>query len=600
MPLRDDLLNPIPGENPSGESLRYAPVFDKIKEARRADDDAPQGEWQFERKTADYALVIKLAGEVLATKSKDLQIAAWLTEAILRKEGFQGLKAGLDLIKVLIETFWDTLHPELDDGDAEMRAAPLEWLGTRMESALRSVPLTRGGANWFQFKESRVVGYEATADTDAKAEARNAAIAEGKTSGEAWDSAVAATPKAFYAGMEESLDGVLEVIESLNALGEEKFGDVAPSFGPMRTTVEEIRHTVHGLLQKKREVEPDEGAEAPASEAEPASQEEPPAAPGAPAKPKPRGGPIAAEPADQDDAFQRVTAVAGYLRRNDAASPLPYLLLRGLRWGELRAAGTDVDANLLEAPPTGARQALKKAANDSDWPQVLELGEAAMGQPCGRGWLDLQRYVFRAANELGYYQVASAIRAEVNALLADYPALRQASLLDDTPAANPETQAWLDEIAPAPPAEAAYAQPVLEDATEAAWASSDGKPEAIDANDLALQAARSGRPQEAIEILSRESMAEKSGRGRFQRRLQLAQLCISMGYERIAHPILEQLAAEIDSRGLEGWEAASTVAQPLALLYRCLEKLDTAPELKQKVYDRICRLDPLQALACGR
>ena len=35
MPLRDDLLNPIPGDNPSGESLRYAPVFDKIKEARR-------------------------------------------------------------------------------------------------------------------------------------------------------------------------------------------------------------------------------------------------------------------------------------------------------------------------------------------------------------------------------------------------------------------------------------------------------------------------------------------------------------------------------------------------------------------------------------
>ena len=131
----------------------------------------------------------------------------------------------------------------------------------------------------------------------------------------------------------------------------------------------------------------------------------------------------------------------------------------------------------------------------------------------------------------------------------------------------------------------------------------DGRPEAtaaMDANDLALQAARSGRTQEAIEILSREAMAEKSGRGRFQRRLQLAQLCMSIGYERISHPILEQLATEIDSRGLEGWEAASTVAQPLALLYRCLEKLDTAPEMKQKVYDRICRLDPLQALACGR
>jgi type VI secretion system protein ImpA len=606
MPLRDDLLNPIPGENPSGESLRYAPVFDKIKEARRADDDAPQGEWQFERKTADYALVIKLAGEVLATKSKDLQIAAWLTEAILRKEGFQGLKGGLELIRGLIENFWDTLYPELDDGDAEMRAAPLEWLGTRMESALRSVPITRKGANFFQFKESRVVGYEAAADTDAKLEARLAAIAEGKLSGEEWDGAVAATPKAFYAGMEETLDGILEVLETLNTLGEEKFGDVAPSFGPMRTTVEEIRHTVHGLLQKKREVEPDEGAEAPVSvEEEPASAEEAQAAgrplgPAPPGKPKARGGTLAAEPVDQEDAFQRVTAVAGYLRRNDPSSPLPYLLLRGLRWGELRAAATDVDANLLEAPSTGTRQALKKAANDSDWQQVLELGESAMGLACGRGWLDLQRYIFRAANELGYYQIAAAIRAEVNGLLADYPALRQASLLDDTPAANPETQAWLDEIAPAPPAEGAYAPAAMEDATQASWAAPDGGPEIVDANDVAMQAAKSGRPQEAIEILSREAMAEKSGRGRFQRRLQLAQLCMSMGYERIAHPILEQLASEIDSRGLEGWEAAPSVAQPLALLYHCLEKLDTAPDLKQKVYDRICRLDPLQALACGR
>jgi type VI secretion system protein ImpA len=598
MPLRDDLLNPIPGENPSGESLRYAPVFEKIKEARREEHEAYPEEWQVERKTADYPLVIELTGEALANKSKDLQLAAWLTEAILRKEGYPGLKAGLELIRGLIENFWDTLYPELDDGDAEMRAAPLEWLGAFMEPALRSVPLTGKGANWFQFRESRAVGYEAAADTEAKMAARNAAIAEGKMSGEEWDGAVATTPKAFYAGMEETLDGTLEVLESLKAIDADKFGDAAPSFGPMRTTIEEIRHTVHGLLRKKREVEPDEGAEASVAEESgeaPATEEETPAARG----PAPRR-PIAAEPADQDDAFQRVTAVAAYLRRNDPSSPLPYLLLRGLRWGELRAAGTDVDASLLDAPPTSTRQALKRAANESEWQQVLELGESAMGLPCGRGWLDLQRYVFRAANELGYYQIASAIRAEVNGLLADYPALRQAELLDDTPAANPETQAWLDEIAPAPPAEAAYAPPAMEDATEASWAAPDGQPETIDANDLALQAVRSGRRQEAIEILSREAAAEKSGRGRFQRRLQLAQLCMALGYERIAHPILEQLASEIDSRGLEGWEAPSTVAQPLALLYRCLEKLDAAPDLKQTVYDRICRLDPLQALACER
>src|SRR5919112_2765721 len=109
MPLRDDILNPIPGENPSGENLRYAPVYEKIKEARRQDDDAPQGEWQTARKVADFKTVIKLAGEAVATKSKDLQLAAWLTEALLNTEGFGGLNSGLSLIKGLIENFWDTL-----------------------------------------------------------------------------------------------------------------------------------------------------------------------------------------------------------------------------------------------------------------------------------------------------------------------------------------------------------------------------------------------------------------------------------------------------------------------------------------------------------
>ncbi|MBS1860035.1 MAG: type VI secretion system ImpA family N-terminal domain-containing protein, partial [Acidobacteria bacterium] len=75
MPLRDDLLQPIAGDNPSGVNLRYDPVTDKIKEARREDINAPQGEWKTSLKTADYPQVIKLASDALAKKGKDLQIA---------------------------------------------------------------------------------------------------------------------------------------------------------------------------------------------------------------------------------------------------------------------------------------------------------------------------------------------------------------------------------------------------------------------------------------------------------------------------------------------------------------------------------------------
>src|ERR1700678_1768725 len=97
MPLRNDLLKPISEEQPSGENLRYAPVYDKIKEARRDDDDAPQGLWQRERKLADWALTIKLIGETLATKTKDVQLVAWLAEAMLKREGIGGLRDVTDL-----------------------------------------------------------------------------------------------------------------------------------------------------------------------------------------------------------------------------------------------------------------------------------------------------------------------------------------------------------------------------------------------------------------------------------------------------------------------------------------------------------------------
>src|SRR5438094_8971564 len=111
MPLREDLLTPIAGDNPSGQNLRYAAVYDKIKEARRKEDPVSQGDWQRALKEADYPLVIKVATEALKRNSKDLQIAAWLTEALVYEEGLLGLAAGLDLLRGLLERFWDTVYP---------------------------------------------------------------------------------------------------------------------------------------------------------------------------------------------------------------------------------------------------------------------------------------------------------------------------------------------------------------------------------------------------------------------------------------------------------------------------------------------------------
>lgn len=609
MPLRNDLLNPISAGNPAGENLRYAPVYDKIKEARREEDDAPQGEWKRERKVADWPLTIKLASEALATKSKDLQLAAWLAEAMLNREGVAGLREVLDVIRGYVENFWEGLYPELEDGDAEYRAAPLQWIGDRLEMPLKRTPLTRSGLNWFQYKESRAIGTEEAADSDEKRQARLDAIADGKIPQEQFDKDFEETSKKFYANLLDAYDGAIESVSALGQVCDEKFGDVSPSFGTLSRALEEVRQTAYILLQAKREKEPDEPAAASESEPEPIVEEayeEPQAAPplaaaaaAAPARAR-RPGILAAEPVDREDAVSRVVSAAKFLRQQDPYSPAPYLMLRGLRWGELRASSADIDQTLLAAPPSEWRQTLKRLSLEGNWTEVLEAAETVMGMECGRGWLDLQRYVGRACSELGSYYdpIGAAVISGVRALLADYPNLAQLTMMDDTGTANAETQAWLKEhVLTAPGSEQPAYAPTAYQEEAIAETGANAPPDAFE---LAMQAARAGRAQDGIELLMRELAQERSGRARFHRKVQLTQLCVSTGNDAIAYPILQDLAAEVERRKLEDWESPDLIAQPLALLYRCLAKNGSHEEERQKLYSWICRLDPLQAMNIAR
>ena len=106
------LLEPISPERPAGEPLRYDGTYDRIREARREDDPRlSQGIYQSELKRADWAAVERVALEALETRTKDLQIAAWLLEAWLQLYGFAGASAGLRLMSGLCENFWEKMYP---------------------------------------------------------------------------------------------------------------------------------------------------------------------------------------------------------------------------------------------------------------------------------------------------------------------------------------------------------------------------------------------------------------------------------------------------------------------------------------------------------
>jgi type VI secretion system protein ImpA len=609
MPLRDDILTPIPGDNPGGENLRYAPVYDKIKEARRQDDEGPMGDWQRERKVADWPLVIKLASEAIATKSKDLQLAVWLTEALLNKEGFPGLQSGLNLAKALVENFWDGLYPELDDGDSEMRAAPLDWLGAHyLEVPIKRVPLTKSGLNFLDYHKAKKVGREVDSQENyEKGEAFQAAVAAGELTLDDWDKAFNATSKDFYRTKIADIDGILQTLEDFQPVVEEKFGEFVPSFSKFRSILEEVRHQANSFLQAKLETDPDEPVDSPVEEE--VVEEEGEAgeavssysgAAAAPARAKARSkGALSPEPTDREDAIERVASAARFWRAEDPYSPAPYLMLRGMRWGEIRAAES-LDPSTFEAPSSETRTALKRLLMEGSYAEAIEIAEAAMATAAGRAWLDLQRYVVTAADNLGYTAISAAIKAELNALLKSYPDLRTSSLMDDTPCANNETIQWLDEFAESVAASAPMPvwEPRYEEPEQASDTTEEGE-KVPDAFELAMEAARTGRQQDAFEILIREASQQNSGRGRFQRRLQLAQVCLSTGAESIAYPILQELAATIAKHQLEEWESPDMVAHAFALLYRCMSDR-VSEEEKKTLYSKICRLDPVQALAHSR
>ncbi|MBV8675405.1 MAG: type VI secretion system domain-containing protein, partial [Acidobacteriaceae bacterium] len=309
------------------------------------------------------------------------------------------------------------------------------------------------------------------------------------------------------------------------------------------------------------------------------------------------------EPADWDDAVSRIQACANFLQKDRPASPVGYLLQAAVRLGEMREQGSYASYDFLVSPSTEMRQNLKKLASESNWEELLAAAVAAAGQPCGRAWLDIHRYVWRASYEAGHGAISAAVIATIQALLKDIPELPTWTLNDDTPTANPETQRWLEEmVIPKPPepvviVQEAPAQPEAEPVYASRYHTSEepDEPAPPDVLDVAKDMIRRGQLPQAIQLLVRDAAQQPSGRARFQRRLQVAQLCVSAGQNKVAHPVLEELVKEIEQRRLEEWEASEMIAPPMALLLKCLDP-STNNGSREELFAKLCRIDPTAAM----
>src|SRR5256885_12900644 len=112
------LLEPIPGDTPTGPDLRadgspsspYYAVKDARSTARAAERQIVM-DGEETGNVPDWRPVLQRGVKAMAEKSKDLEITAYLIEALVRLHGFAGLRDGFRLARELVERYWDGLYP---------------------------------------------------------------------------------------------------------------------------------------------------------------------------------------------------------------------------------------------------------------------------------------------------------------------------------------------------------------------------------------------------------------------------------------------------------------------------------------------------------
>lgn len=316
-----EILNCIREEDPVGPDLRTDLDADspylRLKDTRsqaRSTERAAEAAGEPVTVPVAWITVRALAREMLASRSKDLEVAAWLIEALVRTEGFAGLAAGFTLIDGLIDRYWPELH-SVDEDDAEGRLSPLAGLnGIGGEGVLiqpiRMVSLLPGHAyGTHALWHTRSGGREAARPGQDFLEAR------------------AQTGSDALRRQAEAARAAHEAFQRMSATLDAFCGSAAPPLANIRTVLEEVLDVYRGLLGTAWKAEPNPA---------PAESPVPPEAAVAAPAPKPDGfRPATREIASRDEAFDELLKVAAYFRRTEPHSPISYALETVVRRGRM-------------------------------------------------------------------------------------------------------------------------------------------------------------------------------------------------------------------------------------------------------------------------
>ncbi len=516
--------DPIPGPDPAGESIRYEEIFTQLEDEI--------GKLQSGGPTAvDWPKVADMATAILATRSKDLLVASWLTFALHRQEGLAGLRDGLGVLLGIIDVYWADCFPPIKRMRA--RAGAVEWIAERVGPSLAETTVTP----------------------------ENAALI-GQLFGVVDDLDRTFSEKAE--GTQVNLGDLLRPLRNLK-----RDADFMVAEAAKKAAAEEQ------AARDKEAAAAIASAPPPEPSPTPAASEAPAPAPAQPS-PAPTAPPVAAAaPAvvnatpptvaavtvptasgpEMDRAVNalrsNVVAMAKAIRAASPGDPRSYLLLRSVLWLPVQAPPPDQGGRTMLPDPTAELGPILGAlAQGGDPQKLLEFCEANAVDRLF--WLDLHRHSAAALAALGFAAARDTLLGQTAAFLKRFPSIAGLSFESGTPFADAATRMWIaDELLP-----------------QAGGSGSGG--------DLAgeLDAARSearglaakGKLGDAAAVFEAARSQSSGDRERFLWDLEKARLCVDAGRADLGMPLLLHLDKLARNASLDSWEPVICIDLTVLLL----------------------------------
>lgn len=313
-----DLLAAISGGNPEGIPAAEDESYRRIRHEREEEDASlPLGAWERKLKRANWDAASELAARALATKSKDLQLAAWLFESLIARTGFQALAPCLELIDALFVQYGERLHPQ----DNDHRVNLMSWIGQKLLPPLRRVAITATGTehdfSWNDWEQAqRNEQLRAALGKQREAEIEGALLND-------VNAALACTPDARIVFLQGCLVDGIAASHALEITLDAQLGEDAPSLSAMRTLLERIEAVLmaearrRGFTASVHSEEPEQGDTNPDFR----HMEE-----------------HATGSLDRREVYAALAEIAHVLERIEPHSPVPYLIRRAVAWGGLNTA----------------------------------------------------------------------------------------------------------------------------------------------------------------------------------------------------------------------------------------------------------------------